>query len=198
MRKGFIDNLLLMAGLLIAAWLAGFFLFVGAVEKRGDAPPPDKTAAADAIVVLTGGSERITFGLELLRADKGKQLLISGAHPGVSLEKLLGKEKVAKKLATRITLGHAADTIENASETRAFMEAGHFRSMLLVTSNYHMLRSLLELRAAMPGVTITPCPVAPEQVRLAEWWWHPGTAALLMTEYVKYLAAALRVRLEAP
>jgi uncharacterized SAM-binding protein YcdF (DUF218 family) len=73
-----------------------------------------------------------------------------------------------------------------------------YRSLRLVTANYHIPRSLLLFHAAMPDTEIIPHPVTPDSVKLYEWWKHPGTIMLLATEYNKFLVANLRLRLKAP
>ncbi len=185
--------LILAAGLAAAFWLAGFILFAVEISQQAETVGP--TDETDAIVVLTGGSERISAGLELLEAHKGKKLFISGVHPGSSLDQLLRGQKIARE--TRdccIILGHAAETtFGNAEETRGWMEAEHYKSLSLVTANYHMPRSLLIFRAVMPDFEIAPHPIAPESVKLEDWWRYPGTASLLATEYDKYLFAQLRL-----
>ena len=76
------------------------------------------------------------------------------------------------------------------------MDAEHYKSLSLVTANYHMPLSLLIFRAVMPDITIEPHPIAPESVKLDDWWLYPGTASLLATEYDKYLFAQLRLLLD--
>jgi uncharacterized SAM-binding protein YcdF (DUF218 family) len=183
-----------LIGLVAAAWLAGLVLFVGAVDAVAEAPADE---SADAIVVLTGGSERVSAGLELLKAGRGKKLLISGVHPGLTLERILGNQAVPKNLrACCIVLGHAAEsTFGNAEETLAWMDIENYHSLRLVTSNYHMPRSLMIFRAILPQMEIIPHSVSPDSVKLDEWWLRPGTTSLLVTEYDKYLWAALRLGL---
>jgi uncharacterized SAM-binding protein YcdF (DUF218 family) len=102
-------------------------------------------------------------------------------------------------LADKIILGHEADnTRGNALETAGWMREQGFHSMRLVTSAYHMPRSLLEFSAAMPDITITPHPVFADNVKQGEWWAWPGTASLLAEEYVKYLVVLLRQSLPVP
>jgi len=184
---------ILLAGIAAVLWLAGLGLFVQSVETVG-AEPAD-AAPTDVIVVLTGGSERVSTGLELLTAHKGGKLFISGVHPGLKLEPLLGNQPVPKDLRDCcIALGHAAETtFGNAWETRAWMEGGNYHSLRLVTANYHMPRSLAIFHAVMPEFTIVPHPVMPDTVRFDDWWQHPGTASLLVTEYNKYLVARFRL-----
>jgi uncharacterized SAM-binding protein YcdF (DUF218 family) len=190
--KGRLGRYLIVSlGLAAAIWLAGLELFVTHIGALGEPSP----AATDAIVVLTGGSERVATGLELLRAGKGKKLFISGVHPGLSLERMLGPQPVAKELRECcIVLGHAAEsTSGNAEETLTWMVLENYHSLRLVTANYHMPRSLLLFHAVMPDIEIIPHPVAPDNVKLDEWWLRPGTASLLVTEYDKYLWANIHL-----
>ena len=92
-----------------------------------------------------------------------------------------------------IILGHAADdTVGNAYETAAWINAEGFASLRLVTAAYHMQRAMLEFRRAMPAVLIVPHPVFPDAFKKDQWWRWPGTAHLLATEYTKYLGALAR------
>jgi uncharacterized SAM-binding protein YcdF (DUF218 family) len=191
--------LIVLAGLLAALWFIGLCLFVEHIEALPEPPVNADLAASDAIVVLTGGSERFVTGLELLNSGKGKKLFISGVHPGLTLDHLLKSQPVAEKLrACCIILGHAAEsTMGNAEETQTWMAIENYHSLRLVTANYHMPRSLLIFHAVLPDIAIIPHPVAPDSVKLENWWRHPGTASLLVTEYNKYLFALLRVALGA-
>jgi uncharacterized SAM-binding protein YcdF (DUF218 family) len=185
--------------LLVAlVWLIGLVIFAQSIETLEARPleAPD----ADVIVVLTGGSERLGAGLDLLADHKGKKLFISGVHRGLSLDQLTGTRKIPEDLRKCcIALGHAAEsTFGNAWETRAWMEAGGYHSMHLVTSNYHMARSLMIFQKVMPDFEILPYSVSPDSVRLEDWWERKGTASLLVTEYNKYILAALRLWVSYP
>ncbi|MDP6952784.1 MAG: YdcF family protein, partial [Alphaproteobacteria bacterium] len=76
----------------------------------------------------------------------------------------------------------------------AWMAKEGYRSLRLVTAAYHMPRSLLEFHRAMPDLRLIPHPVFPDSVRLDAWWRHPGTVALLASEYAKYLLAHVAMR----
>jgi len=176
------------------AWAAGFFLFLNAIALYTEPTIDSDLAPTDAIVVLTGGSERIGTGIDLLKAGKGKKLFVSGVYPGLSLSQIVGKSTLPPDLRDCcVALGHAADnTYGNVGETKAWLDAESFKSFRLVTAHYHMPRSLLLFRNQMPDMLIVPHPVVPESVQLQEWWMHVGTTHLLLTEYNKYLYAALR------
>ncbi len=185
------------AGGILGLWVFGFLLFVARVASYVEPPIDDALQVTDAIVVLTGGSERVQAGLDLLRAGKGKKLLISGVYPGVGLARILGTDAMPADLRDCcVVLGHEADnTLGNAEETRTFMRGHGFSSLRLVTAHYHMPRSLFFLRHEMPEIRIVPHPVSPDVVSLGGWWRSPGTARLLTGEYNKYLYARLRAAL---
>jgi uncharacterized SAM-binding protein YcdF (DUF218 family) len=157
----------------------------------------DSVTTTDAIVVLTGGSERVATGLQLLAADKAQRALISGVHPGVAVSELLRLAGAAQQpIETRIDAGYGArDTAGNAAETADWMHARGYRSLRLVTGNYHMPRSLFEFHCVLPNARVVPHPVFPRIVHKGAWWSRPGTAALIIGEYNKYLLASLRHKL---
>jgi uncharacterized SAM-binding protein YcdF (DUF218 family) len=183
---------LLVLVALAAAWALGLAWFVAQAERNGEIDPNH----TDAIVVLTGGSERLRTGLDLLGRGLAERLLVSGVHRDVKLEELFALSPTDDSLRCCVDLGYAAaDTVGNAQEAAEWMRAHGFRSLRLVTSNYHMPRSMLEFRAAMPGIEIRRQPVDPETVHLDRWWAWPGTARLIVSEYNKFLVALARVTL---
>jgi len=183
---------LLLVLALCLLWAGGLVWF-GETMPSAPAPDPRRT---DAIVVLTGGRERLPVGLALLAEDKGRTLFVSGVHPEVDRPLLLRETPAPDPaLADRIELGHSADnTRGNARETARWMAAKGYASLRLVTAHYHMRRSLLEFRSALPAAEIVAHPVFPAQVR-SPWWRWPGTAGLVIGEYNKYLAALGRAAL---
>ena len=188
-------NLYILMGAAAACLLYGFLAFVGDIENLREPGVGPELERADAIVVLTGGSERVTTGLELLQSGLGKKLFISGVHKDATMDRVLGAQPVPAELrACCIALGYqAGSTTGNAGETSDWMKAEGYRSLRLVTANYHMPRSLLLFHAAMPDMEVIPHPVTPDSVKLYEWWMHPGTIELLGTEYIKYLLAYVRI-----
>ena len=176
----------------MAALAAAALLLVGLVRFAIPSPPEHEAASTDAIVVLTGGSLRLQSGIDLLREGEGRTLFVSGVDQRVGVEGLLRKADATSPqwLVCCVVLGHQADnTVGNALETAQWMRHQGYHSLRLVTSWYHMPRSLLEFKRAMPDFEIIPHPVFSEQVRLQNWWAWRGTAALLIGEYGKYLAA---------
>jgi len=173
---------------------AGFFWFVGRVPE--EEVVLDRNA--DGIVVLTGGAARINDAIELLASGRGKRLLISGVHPttrSIELARLVPEYK--RMFSCCIDLGHSAiNTIGNAVETRHWVRDRDFHSLVVVTSSYHMPRAMAELAHQLPDVTLIPFPVVPEKRRGEPWWSSAATTRLMVTEYLKYLVAVVRTRLD--
>ena len=185
--------LLRLLGLAVLVLIAGFVVFVFSLDTK---MPQD--AAADAIVALTGGAERLDVAAALMRGHAGERLLISGVDQSVTREEM--KERLLLDGATFdccVDLGRAArDTRGNAEETTRWAAERHYDSLLVVTANYHMPRTLLELGRAMPDVELKPYPVTPGEVKLSHWWSDGATFRLLAGEYLKYVASLLRVNFQ--
>src|SRR6476620_7346576 len=171
----------------------GFIAFLS--QLRGAEEKPARTA--DGIVVLTGGSSRVSDAMELLAAGYGKRLLISGVHPTNDVHDISRTLPDNDKLLNCcVDLDRSAiNTRSNAAETRRWARERGFTSLIVVTSNYHMPRAIVELSHAMPEVTLIPFAVVGDKWRDEPWWTNGGTFRLLLSEYAKYVAAELRVRL---
>lgn len=178
----------LMIGLPGLMWACGFIVFTGVVSGMME---PQKAGSTDAIIVLTGGTNRVSRGLDLLAEGKAQSLFISGVHKDVRQSELLQLWGYKKPLPDCcITLGReAGNTIGNAREARKWVEETSPRSIRLVTATYHMPRALLEFRHALPEIEIVAHPVIPEnfQPRNAEFW------KLCFLEYHKWIMSAVRI-----
>jgi len=185
-----LKRLSVLSFVLLLAYAVGFLWFTTLLPTE----PPDDDRATDAIVVLTGGSDRLGVALDLLSADKGKKLFVSGVYRGVDVRQLLDlSQHSPEDLSCCVVLGYEADnTRGNAIETAAWMKEQGFTSLRLVTATYHMPRSLLEFRRLMPDAEIVAHPVFPEHFKRDNWWMWPGSSTLLFTEYTKYLVALVR------
>lgn len=194
-RRRWFRRLLVWSCLFCCFVVAAGYVWFATSLSRTEAGAAPRT---DAIVVVTGGAQRIGDAVSLLNADRGRRLLISGVNEKTGREELAKLNPTAREaLACCVDLDYRArNTIGNAIETRRWVRRHDFRSLLVVTSNYHMPRTLLELRHAMPEVRFVPHPVVTDQVDVAGWWrdWH--TLRLLGPEYLKYLVAAARSKLE--
>lgn len=189
--------LAIAVGVLGVAFVAAGFGFVGFLSQlrstQSEAP-----VNADGIVVLTGGSSRVSDAIELLAAGYGKRLLISGVHRANSLSDISRSLPDSEHLLKCcVDLDHSAvNTRSNATGTRRWVQQQGFRSLIVVTSNYHMPRAIVELSHALPDIALEPFAVVGEKWREEPWWASGAAMRLLLSEYAKYLAAEVRVRLD--
>src|SRR4030081_995773 len=170
--------------------------FVGFLSQlRGAEIRPDRKA--DGIVVLTGGSSRVSDAMELLAGGYGKRLLISGVHPTNAASdisrSLPDNQSLLSCCADRDR--PAINPRSNAAETRRWARGRGFKSLIVVTSNYHMPRAIVELSHPMSDLPLIPFAVVGDKWRDEPWWTNGATLLLLLSEYVKYVAAEVRVRL---
>jgi len=193
---------------LAALWLGGLYNFTrdmfrdaAAAISANDFSANDASnspARLDAIVVLTGGSNRLQTGFDLLEQGRGEKLFISGVYQGVEVRELMDqwKKGAHADLDCCVVLGFDADdTRGNAEETAQWMEAENYRSLYLVTAHYHMKRALLEFGRLGTDWEIRPWPVIPAGMDMHNWWRDTRYRSLIIREYNKYLAAlALPVR----
>lgn len=182
---------LLACGLAAAAGYAWFALSLSRME-------PKLEVKAEGVVVFTGGSTRVEEAAELLARGQARRLLITGVNRATHSSDLARRLPVSRELFNCcVDLGYQAlDTVGNARETRQWAEVHNItRSLIVVTSNYHMPRALAELSAELPGVTLYPFPVVSEHVDVAMWARDPHVIRLIGGEYVKWLGALTRIRL---
>jgi uncharacterized SAM-binding protein YcdF (DUF218 family) len=193
-RRGWLRASLVAA--LAIVFVAAAIGFVGFISQlRGVETGPDRKA--DGIVVLTGGSSRVSDAMELLASGYGQRLLISGVHrtnAASDISRSLPDNQ--SLLSCCVDLDRSAvNTRSNAAETRRWAHERGFKSLIVVTSNYHMPRAIVELSHAMPDIALIPFAVVGDKWRDEPWWTSGATVRLLLSEYVKYVAAEVRVRL---
>ena len=191
-RYGFLGTLVLLA-----AFVAGFAFFADTVGRL--APPPG-ISRADGIIVLTGGYHRIDTAVALLENGQGKRLLISGVNPVTSrgtLRQATGAQTDVFNCCIDIDI-EALDTIGNAAESAKWLTRNGYKSVILVTNNYHMPRSIMELKRTAGNVDIVPWPVVNTPMDDGRWMMKPAALRVLFTEYAKYVAALARGLLPAP
>jgi uncharacterized SAM-binding protein YcdF (DUF218 family) len=153
---------------------------------------------ADGIVVLTGAASRIPDAIELLAAERGKRLLISGVHRATSAREIARLTPLySKYFSCCIDLDRSAlNTFGNAIEAKRWAREHNLNSLIVVTSNWHMPRAMAELEHQLPDVTLISYPVISPKVKDEPWWSNLDTARLLFAEYLKYLFALTRMRLD--
>jgi len=197
LRKAFSVRVILVHAVRVTvfscfALAAGFLIFAYSVSVIPLAP----SRVADGIVALTGDEDRISEAVGLLADGKARRLLISGVNKSTRAPQIIALDTAGRKEALLFRCcvdldRRALNTEDNATETTAWVRQHSFRSLIVVTSTYHMPRALIELRQGMPDVELVPYPV--KSPRLEEQWWSdPRTVWVLSKEYLKFLTAFAR------
>lgn len=171
--------------------LGGFLRFA---EEVAALEPPADIGQVDAIVVLTGGAQRIDHAVELFNRGIGRRLLISGVNPRTSGNQIKNMTAGSDALfECCVDIGHdAIDTIGNANETARWIGKHGFARILIVTNNYHIPRSMLELRRADPATDFIAYPVTLTDLKSENWVARPDVLRTMVGEYGKYSWARLR------
>lgn len=192
-RKHIVIGLALVLSSISLIWLGGFIWYTLELPTE----IKDQTTKTDAVVVLTGGSDRLESGLDILAAGNAKKLFVSGVHQLTSvalLQRVLKREP--KIFECCVILGKTAEnTVGNAAETALWMHQEGYRSLRMVTAAYHMPRSLFEFRRVMPNTVLIAHPVFPAHVKLSDWWRWGGTTYLIATEFSKLMFTLIWARL---
>jgi uncharacterized SAM-binding protein YcdF (DUF218 family) len=172
--------------------VCGFFVFAYSITVM----PPSPLREADGIVALTGDEVRIQEAVRLLANGKAKRLLISGVYPTTNKPEIISLNTTGQGDASLFRCcvdldKRALNTEDNAFETTVWVRQRGFRSLIVVTSDYHMPRSLVELRQSMPDVELIPYPVRSRRPDTS-WRTHPRTVWVLAKEYMKFITALAR------
>lgn len=175
--------------------LAGGFVAFAQQATRFEA---SAARSADGVVVLTGGSERIVVGAQLAALPPRHRLLISGVNDKVTREDMLARVPQLRAIdSCCLDLGYRArNTIGNALEARDWAARHQIRTMILVTAPSHMPRAMAEFSNAMPQARILAHAAGGERLDKTSWWADATLLRVLAIEYVKYLFAAGRMKLE--
>lgn len=169
-------------------WLVGLMIFDYKINHLNQ----DTTTKTDAIVVLTGGRHRLAEAVDLLNKGMAEKLFISGVPANVSLNELKRRGDIKIAAKGEITLDKiATNTFENARETSNWIKEKDIKSIRLVTSNYHLFRSLVEFRRWNRDLKIILHPVYSEKVATS-WWKSLDSFYFLASEYNKFLFAFVR------
>lgn len=193
-RRGPVRRIARFCALFLLVIFAGFFAgFLWFADSVTSMRRPEQ-AKADAIVVLTGGYQRIEQAVSLLTDGAGDRLLISGVHPTTTPSQIRRMTQSSKDLfSCCVDIGYdALDTIGNANETVRWIHDKGFHSVLVVTNNYHMPRSLLELRRLDPATDFIPYPVVNSDLKRKNWFVDPNALRTLLSEYGKIVATSIR------
>jgi uncharacterized SAM-binding protein YcdF (DUF218 family) len=187
---------LTMAAATVGAVLlaGGFVWFVFSVPNEGTLLGPK----ADGIVVLTGAASRIPDAIELLAAERGQRLLITGVHRATSKREIARLTPLYSRFfSCCVDLDRSAlNTFGNAIETKRWAKEHNFNTLIVVTSNWHMPRAMVELQHQLPEVTLIPYPVVSEKIKTESWLHNGEIVRILLSEYLKYLFAVARLHLD--
>lgn len=142
---------------------------------------------ADAIVAITGGQGRLEEALKLFRSGKARYLILSGVDASAALKDIFFMETWKKRrLPPGIILERrSANTYENALETKGIAEALGLKSLILVTSLYHMKRALYTFKRIIPGMKVCSYTVESKNFK-REWWKDSRSIYILLTEFIKF------------
>ena len=166
-------------------WIGGFCLFAYKINHFNI----NTTQNTDAIIVLTGGRNRIYEASKIFNENKAKHLFISGVAKDISLENIQNTQNIKITNLKNVEIGYNADnTVENARETTSWIKKNNIKSIRLVTSNYHIYRSLIEFRSKLKDTKILLHPVYSEYIE-KKWWTSWQTFSLIFKEYNKLLCA---------
>jgi uncharacterized SAM-binding protein YcdF (DUF218 family) len=189
LSRFFLPAMLLVFVVATSAFIGGFIVFADQVATAETPYSP----RADGIVALTGDTGRIGAAIDLLSEKSAARLLISGVDEAISAKTLRNAfPEKAGLFGCCIDIGRdARDTRGNAREAREWATTRGFRSLIIVTSAYHMPRSMSEMSRALPEVELVPVPVQPTHRDLGAWMSNGSTFRLLLTEYIKYVLSRL-------
>lgn len=181
-------------GIVLCVLLVAIAGFASFTERSRKLIRPAKISV-DAIVVLTGGPERIPAAVRLLEQKTARRLLISGVYPATTAQQL---SRITQAEASLFTCcvdldKRASDTRGNAAEAADWAARHKFLKLAIVTSDYHILRATVEFARAMPKVELVAYPVASGDS--GDSAYSLATFRLWISEYVKYLLALVRLQI---
>lgn len=178
----------------VAAFGIGFVVFASNVQTE-ELPI---ARHAEGMIALTGGAERITDAVDLFARGHADRLLITGVNQNLTRAELARlNPKFSSLIDCCVDLGYdALNTAGNAAEARRWVgERQIGKSLIIVTSNYHMPRAMAEMGFALPGHELIPYPVVTNRMRVGAWWKNPQVARVVASEYVKFLVAVARLKI---
>lgn len=175
--------ILRLTSLIVLLYALGFMAFAVTLGR-----PAKEEAKTDAAVVITGGSGRIEHGIKVLKLGKAKRLLVAGADPSVTKTDLIRRLGGGAQLVNCcVDLGsESVDTRSNAEEAQRWLAKHRYKSLRLITSDWHMRRARYEFRRVLGR----DYQLVPDAVRTEPWF------LTLFGEYNKYVLRRLAVWLD--
>ncbi len=169
----------------LLVWFGGYLWYINKLTS-GELTVNEKT---DAIVVLTGGQNRLNVAIKLLEDGLAEKLYISGVDEKVTraeLLNLLGSKKELEECCIE-SGNQAEDTVGNAIETLKWLENNNIKTLRVVTSLEHMPRAMVEFKRFIPKIKFIEHPVGS---------WRPENINYfsLSQEYSKYIISLLRAK----
>jgi uncharacterized SAM-binding protein YcdF (DUF218 family) len=136
-----------LGSLILLVYVLAFVLFAFTLGK----PAKSNASATDAAVVLTGGPGRIEHAIDVLKDRKAQRLLVAGVDPSVTKPDLARRIPGARKLlACCVDLGsESVDTRSNAEEAGRWLARRNYKSLRLITSDWHMRRARYEFEKVL-------------------------------------------------
>lgn len=150
---------------------------------------------ADAIIVLTGGQDRISAASDLLAQGFAQNLFVSGVGGGAEIEDLIRLvPSLEPYRSCCVSLGREAqNTRGNAVEVEKWAEQSGYHSLIIVTSLAHLPRAMLEFRERMPQIQLQSYRAGPSLSGLMSS--NKGLFIRSLTsEAIKFLGAFVRVK----
>ena len=149
-----INFVLRFTAIIVSAILIFFVLFVFNARKIEEIP---SDFVCENIAVLTGGKNRIQLALDSVKQFRAKNVFISGVYKTTTLSDILQNKEIGD---VSVILGYEAlNTEGNAKEIRGIVDDLGMNEIVLVTSDYHMFRSLYEVRKYNKNLKIYPLKV---------------------------------------
>ena len=160
------------------------------VMTASDPPPLNGIPRADAVVVLSGGFPwRELFAIQLHRRGKAPMLVCSGrlsARSAAILKEMV--ELIGIPPRQLLLESRSRNTTEGGQAFQRLAMAHGWRSVLLVSSAYHLARAVRRYQGGTVRVTAIPCPEPslsgladgtstnsrPLDQRLTDWVPHPN------------------------
>jgi len=158
----------------------------------------EPSAHADALVVLGDDNfyaDRATRATELFRQGVAPIVVASGRRlrPNAGISELIEHDLVERGVPKEkiVRFVHDADnTIEEAEALSKLTAERHWKSLVVVTSNYHTRRTRYICRRVFPGsVTVTVAGARDGDFAPDRWWEKRRSAKLFGRELLGYLDA---------
>ena len=174
------------------SFLAGFVFFLSEIDSYSETDPG--SVSADGIAVLTGGFARLSPAVELLEMERGERLLISGVNPknsDGSLKNALNIDDALYDCCVDLDQD-AMDTIGNAVGISHWATSKNYNKIIIVTNDYHMPRSILEIRTQLGNVELVPYVVRNQPADGESFETKLDRYRVLTGEYLKFIATNFR------